>query len=70
MSEKVGRAKMPWPQLVTIARPDGTSLFTVNRATDANGVYGETFPLGSNALPGTYKVTIDSLLGNYHLTSR
>ena len=65
VTEKLGKAKMPWPQQVTITRPDDTALYSVYRATDANGVYTESFPLGANAMPGSYKVVIDSLLGNY-----
>ena len=60
---------MPWPLDVTIARPDGTELFNVHRATDARGVYEESFPLGGNAPRGTYTLRITSPVAGLRATS-
>ena len=56
--------KMPWPLTVTITRPDGSELFRVYRAMDAQGRYGESFPLGGNAPTGTYQVRVTSPVGD------
>ncbi len=60
---------MPWPLDVTIARPDGTALFNVHRATDARGVYEESFPLGGNAPTGTYTLKIASPVAGLRASS-
>jgi hypothetical protein len=54
---------MPWPLTVTIVRPDGAELFRVHRATEAQGRYDESFPLGGNAPAGTYTLRITSPVG-------
>ncbi len=56
--------KMPWPITVTIMTPDGKDRYRVYRATDAQGLYAESFPLGSNAVAGTYAIRIESPVGN------
>ena len=55
--------KMPWPITVTITGPDGKDRYRVYRATDAQGLYAESFPLGSNAVAGTYLIRIESPVG-------
>jgi hypothetical protein len=52
--------KMPWPITVTLYDARGQERFRVQRATDGTGVYEETFPLGMNAAPGTYRVEVAS----------
>jgi hypothetical protein len=54
---------MPWPLSVKVQDADGTTRYSVYRATDARGTYTESFPLGSNALPGTYTVLVESPVG-------
>ncbi len=54
---------MPWPITVTITTPDGKDRYRVYRATDAQGRYAESFPLGSNAVAGTYAIRIESPVG-------
>ena len=55
--------KMPWPITVTIITPDGKDRYRVYRATDAQGLYAESFPLGSNAVAGTYAIRVESPVG-------
>ncbi len=55
--------QMPWPLTVTIARPDGSELLRVHRATDARGRYDESFPLGGNAPAGKYTLRVASPVG-------
>ncbi|MGP0069947.1 MAG: hypothetical protein ACLQGP_40895 [Isosphaeraceae bacterium] len=61
---------MPWPLTVTIARPDGSELFHVHRATDALGRYDESFPLGGNTTAGTYTLRVNSPAGPLAAESR
>jgi hypothetical protein len=56
--------KMPWPLALSVKDPDGTEIYHVYRATDAGGRYAETFPLGTNARPGTYRVSVESPAGS------
>src|SRR5205814_1075350 len=53
---RLAGVKMPWPLTVVVKAPDGKELFRVHRATDKNGRYVETFPIGSNAPAGSYQV--------------
>jgi hypothetical protein len=62
--------EMPWPLTVTIARPDGSELFRVHRATDALGRYDESFPLGGNATAGTYTLRVTSPVGGLAAEAR
>ncbi len=55
--------RMPWPLVVTIDNPAGETIYNVYRATNDQGRYTESFPLGNNALPGTYRVQLSSPLG-------
>ncbi len=56
---------MPWPLVITIENPHGDTIYHVNRATLAQGRYAESFPLGTNAIPGTYRVRLSSPLGPF-----
>jgi hypothetical protein len=55
--------KMPWPLTVTVTAPDGQRLYRVYRATNAEGRYAETFPVGANAPAGPYVLTVESPVG-------
>jgi len=55
--------KMPWPITVTISSPDGKDRYRVYRATDVEGRYAESFPVGSNAAPGAYTIRVESPVG-------
>ncbi|MBI1915933.1 MAG: hypothetical protein HYS12_14540 [Planctomycetes bacterium] len=50
--------KAPWQLTVTVAGPDGKELYRVYRSIGENGSYAESFPIGSNAPAGQYKVTV------------
>lgn len=54
--------KMPWPLTLTLTDPAGKVRYKVYRATTAAGTYRERFPLGSNAAPGRYTVSLSSPL--------
>lgn len=66
----LGGLAMPWPLVVTVNRPDGTALYRVHRATDARGVYEESFPLGGNAPRGTYAIDVAGLVGGVEAHAR
>lgn len=59
-----GRLKTPWPLKVEIEGPEASPVLSVFRATDSEGVYAETLPLGANAAPGEYAVTVSSPVGD------
>jgi hypothetical protein len=54
--------KMPLPLTVTIKNPSGDVLYQVYRSTEIEGFYEERFPLGLNAVNGTYTIKVDSQL--------
>lgn len=58
--------RMPWPLVVTIDNPAGDTAYHVYRATNAQGQYAESFPLGKNAVPGAYRVRLSSPLGPFN----
>ncbi len=66
MTAALQGVKMPWPMTVTVKGADGKELYRVYRATDAAGRYTEVFPIGSNALPGTYHLDIRDATGSLH----
>lgn len=55
--------QMPWPIQVTVTDPQGGIVYQVWRSLDAQGGYGETFPLGSNSADGSYGVVVSSPVG-------
>jgi len=59
-----GRLKTPWPLKVEIENPEGQPVLSVFRATDSEGVYAETLPLGANVASGAYTVTVSSPVGD------
>lgn len=50
------------PFTLTITQPDGTVVQTLYRATDRAGAFACTWPLPSNAAPGTWTLSIHSSL--------
>ncbi len=64
ITARLRNLKMPWPITVSITKPDGTEATKIYRATDASGSFTESFPLGSNAMPGLYRVSVTSPIEN------
>lgn len=62
--------RMPWPLTVTVTDPAGRVAYEVYRATNADGEYAETFPLGRNAAAGMYAVRVSSPLADLDAQAR
>jgi hypothetical protein len=56
--------KMPWPFTMEVLAADGRKLYSVYRATKADGSFAESLPLGSNIAAGTVTVRVTSPIGN------
>lgn len=62
--------KMPWPLTVTIQNPAGQTLFRTYRGLNDSGRFEEEFPIGENAAPGAYLVTVESPLEDLKAQAR
>jgi hypothetical protein len=57
--------KLPWPLTLTVKNPEGKEIYRVHRATNKEGAYRENVPLGTNAAPGAYTVSVESPAGDF-----
>ncbi len=61
----LNQVKMPWPFQLTITRSDGSKLYQVYRATNQEGTYRESFPIGVNLSSGPVILQLKSVVGSY-----
>ncbi len=69
-AKAVAGAAFAMPLTVSLRGPDGKILCEVFRATNAEGIYEESFPLGANAAAGEYIIAIFSPLTGLRAEAR
>lgn len=70
VSASLKNGKLPWPLTVSVKNAEGRELYRVYRATNKEGAYAESFPLGSNAAAGAYSVSVESPAGELSAQAR
>ena len=56
--------KMPWPFTLQVIAADGRLLYSIHRATRADGTFAESLPVGQNAASGSITVRATAAVGN------
>lgn len=61
---KLRDVKMPWPFTLHVTAADGRQLYSIHRATKADGTYSETLPVGANVTAGPLTLKATAAIGN------